>query len=123
MWSPGRHAQATWSSQLGCGNPFKANSLAGSQLKMPLLGLVISGTSTKPLGVALTSVKQFDPGSVAFPGFTGACRPAPVQFLTAAALAMTQSRVRLEPHALADCAHRSQADMELIPRDLGLAPF
>src|SRR5580700_1250350 len=89
---------------------------------MPLLGLVMLGTSTKPVGVALSSVKHWDPGSVAFPGFTGACKPPPVQFLTAAALAITQVRVRLEPHSLADCAHSSQADMELTPRDLGLAP-
>ena len=35
---------------------------------------------------------------------------------------MTQSRVRLDPHALAAWAHSNQADMELTPRDLGLAP-
>src|SRR4051812_1423861 len=89
---------------------------------MSWFGFVTSGARAKFVGFALISVKHGDPPAEALPGLRAACNPPPVQPVCFLAVSSTHWRVRLEPHSLADVAHRSQADMAFTPRDLGFAP-
>src|SRR5579862_127533 len=86
--------------QEACGKPFSLNALAGSQLKMPLLGLVTAGSSCHPPDVAFRSRKHCDASPVALLGFTWACSPPPVQSVWAWANCITHWRVRLDPQLL-----------------------
>src|SRR5437868_1634473 len=49
------------------------------------------------------------------PGLVGACRPPPVHSCTFDSSLTTHCRVRVEPHAFADCAHNRNEDVACMP--------
>src|SRR5579884_2242937 len=105
------------------GKPWSRTSFAGSQLKMPLFGLVIFVSTANPFDVACSSTKQSPPALGPLPGLNGACRPPPSQFVTPFAWSRTHWRVTCEPQAFTLCAHSNHDEVALTPSSFGFAPL
>src|SRR3954453_22524532 len=78
--------------------------------------------TVKPFESATTGARH----SVDCSGFDGSIlplRPPPSNWVVWIALPYTQARVRVSPHAFADCAKSNQAAKLLSPSDAVFSPF
>src|SRR5579885_1649282 len=101
------------------GKPWSRTSFAGSQLKMPLFGLVIFVSTANPFDVACSSTKQSPPALGPLPGLNGACRPPPSQFVIPCGWSCTHWRVTCDPQACTLCSHSNHDEVALTPSSFG----